>query len=203
MPAPRPLLSGLSRGRAPEPFLPTGQGTGRDAVPAGPELRGRPPVAGGARFVYLTLQKANQRVPGMRQEEVFEGIRTPAIGSEVTSVKVKGKRYPIGLTVDALSGSVLTMDGLEGEDAETLKVWLQWVAKATSAEILVADDADAFKEAADELGLGHQIRKSHVQRNMEQLVEELKELVRSDADGSLWAIGVSPEQAVADLDRLK
>ncbi len=116
---------------------------------------------------------------------------------------MKGKRYPIGLTVDALSGSVLTMDGLEGEDAETLKVWLQWVAKATSAEILVTDDAYAFKEATDELGLGHQIRKSHLQWNMEQLVEELKELARSDTDGSLRAIGVSPGQAVADLDRLK
>lgn len=38
-------------------------------------------------LVYLTVQKASQRVPGMRREQVFEGIRTPALGSGVTTVK--------------------------------------------------------------------------------------------------------------------
>jgi hypothetical protein len=35
------------------------------------------------------------------------------------------------------------------------------------------------------------------------LVEELRSLAKEDSDGSLRAIGVAPEQAVADLDRLK
>jgi hypothetical protein len=34
-------------------------------------------------------------------------------------------------------------------------------------------------------------------------VEELRSLAKEDRDGSLRAIGVAPEQAVADLDRLK
>ncbi len=71
------------------------------------------------------------------------------------------------------------------------------------AELLVTDDADAFKQVADDLGLPHQVCKSHVQRNTEQLVEELRSLTKEDSDGSLRAIGVTPEQAVADLDRLK
>lgn len=45
--------------------------------------------------------------------------------------------------------------------------------------------------------------KSHVKRNTERLVEELKTLAEGDQDGSLAGIGVTPEQAVADLDRLK
>ncbi|MFO3797204.1 MAG: hypothetical protein ACK8QZ_07975, partial [Anaerolineales bacterium] len=45
--------------------------------------------------------------------------------------------------------------------------------------------------------------RSHVMRNTEQLVEELKGLAKRDVDGSLAAIGVRAEQAVADLDRLK
>ncbi|MGC8946766.1 MAG: hypothetical protein ACP5N6_11515, partial [Anaerolineae bacterium] len=148
-------------------------------------------------------QKASQRVPGMRREQVFEGIQTPALGSDVTTVKGKGKGYPIGVTTDGVNGWVLTVDGLEGEDAETLKEWLRPVAEAVGAEILVTDDADAFKEVADELGLAHQVCKSPGRRNTERLVEELKALAKADADGSLKAIGVSPEQAVADLDRLK
>lgn len=154
-------------------------------------------------LVYLTVQKASQRVPGMKRERVFGGIRTPALGSDVTSVKVKGKWYPIGLTVDPLSGWVLTVDGLEGEDAKTLQEWLQPVAEAVAAEILVTDDADAFKEVADGLGMAHQVCKSHVQRNTERLVEELKLCAQADGDGSLGAIGVSPEQAMRDCDRLK
>lgn len=154
-------------------------------------------------LVYQTVQEAAQRVSGMKRTQVFAGIRTPAMGSDVTSVKVKGAWYPIGVAVDEQSGLVLTVDGLEGEEAERLKAWLQPVVEAVGAEILVTDDADAFKVAADELGLAHQVCKSHVRRNTEQRVEEWQGLVKRDGDGSLAAMGVSVEQAQADLDRLK
>lgn len=154
-------------------------------------------------LVYLTVQKAGERVPGMKREQVFEGIRTPALGSDITTVKVKGEWYPIGVTVDPVRGLVLTVDGLKGEDAETLKEWLQPVVEAVGAEILVTDDADAFKEVADQLGLAHQVCKGHVKRNTERLVEELQGLAQADRDGSLGAIGVTPEQAVGDLERLR
>jgi len=121
----------------------------------------------------------------------------------VTSVKVKGKWYPIGVAVDAVSGLVVCVEGLKGEDAPSLKEWLQPVAETVGAELLVTDDADAFKQVADDLGLFHQICKSHVQRNTEQLVEELQSLAKEDRDGSLRAIGVTAAQAVADLERLK
>jgi len=154
-------------------------------------------------LVYNTVQEAARKIPGMRRGKIGERIRVSALGSDVTSVKVKGKWYPIGVAVDAVSGMVLCVEGLAGEDAQTLKEWLQPVAEAVGAELLITDDADAFKQVADDLGLSHQICKSHVQRNTEQLVEELRPLAKGDSDGSLRAIGVAPEQAVADLDRLK
>jgi transposase-like protein len=153
--------------------------------------------------VYDTVQAMAKRVPGLKRREVFEGVRTPALGSDVTSVKCKGRWLPLGLTVDALTGWVLSVDELSGEDAETLQAWIAPIAEAVGAEVLVTDDADAFKQVADELGLGHQVCKSHVQRNTESLIEELREAAARDADGSLAAIGVSPEQAVADLKRLE
>ena len=152
--------------------------------------------------VYDAVQEAAARVPGLKREEVFQGVRTPALGGDVTSVKCKGEWLPLGLTVDDVEGLVLTVDRLSGEDAQTLKEWIEPIAEAVGAQILITDDADAFKQVADELGLEQQVCKSHVKRNTEALIEGLKPLVEQDVDGSLAAIGVSGEQAVADLECL-
>jgi hypothetical protein len=140
---------------------------------------------------------------------VFENLRTPALGGDVTSVKVKGQWFPLGLTVDDISGLALTVDGLSGEDAATLEEWMEPIVEAVGAEILVTDDADALKTVADDLGRDHQVCKSLVKRNTESLIENLEPAVATDADGSLaagrpdrQAAGVTPEQAQADLKRL-
>jgi len=152
--------------------------------------------------VYDAVQAAAERVPGTKRDQVFENIRTPALGGDVTSVKVKGHRFPLGLTVDDTSGLVLTVDGLSGEDAATLEEWMGPIAEVVGAEILVTDDADAFKTVTDNVGREHQVCKSHVKRNTESLIENLEPAVATDADGSLAATGVTPKQAQADLKRL-
>jgi transposase-like protein len=152
--------------------------------------------------VYAAVQAAAEKVPGLKGSQVFAGLRTPALGGDVTSVKCKGSWLPLGLAVDDIQGLVLSIDELPGEDAETLQAWLEPIATAVGASLLVTDDADAFKTVADELGLDHQVCKSHVQRNTEALIEALSPLAKADRDGSLAAIGVTSEQALADLKRL-
>jgi hypothetical protein len=152
--------------------------------------------------VYDAVQAVAERVPGMKRDQVFEHIRTPALGGDLTSVKVKGQWFPLGLTVDDTTGLVLTVDGLSAEDAATLEEWMDPIVEAVGAEILVTDDADAFKTVADDLGRDHQVCKSHVKRNTERLIESLQPAVATDVDGSLAASGVTPEQAQADLKRL-
>jgi transposase-like protein len=152
--------------------------------------------------VYDAVQEVAERVPELKRGQVFQGVRTPAMGADVTSVKCQGEWLPLGLTVDDVTGLVLTVDELTGEDSETLRAWIEPIAEAVGAQILITDDADAFKQVADALGLEQQVCKSHVKRNTEALIEELKPLAEQDVDGSLAAIGVSPEQAVADLERL-
>lgn len=152
--------------------------------------------------IYEAVQAAVEKVPGMKRREVFQGLRTPALGGDLTSVKCCGQWLHLGLAVDDLTGLVLTIDALPAEDAETLREWLQPVADKVGAELLVTDDADALKNVADERGLEHQVCKSHVKRNTETLADNLASLAGSDADGSLAAIGVKPEQALADLKRL-
>jgi hypothetical protein len=153
--------------------------------------------------IYEAVQAAAEKVPGLKREQVLSQVKRPVLGADVTSVKCKGQWLPLGLSVDDLTGVVLTVDQLSAEDAATLKAWLEPIAEAVEAEVLVSDDADGFKTVADELGLEHQVCKSHVQRNTDDLVDQLIPLAEQDADGSLVAIGLSPEQAVADLERLR
>src|SRR5438270_9004729 len=135
--------------------------------------------------VYETVQAAAARVPGLKREEVFEGVKTKAMGGDLTSVKCAGQWLHLGLSVDSLSGLTLTVDLVTAEDAATLKAWIDPIAQRVGAEVLVTDDADGFKTAADELGLAHQVCKSHVKRNNEEPIAELRPLAAKDSDGSL------------------
>ena len=152
--------------------------------------------------VYDGVQEVARRVPGLTRDQVFAGVKTPALGGDLTSVKCKGEWLPLGITVDPISGLALTIDALPAEDIKALKEWIEPIAKRVDAQVLVTDDADVFKTVADEVGLQHQVCKAHVLRNTETLIERYQPLVARDADGSLQAIGVSREQATADLTRL-
>jgi transposase-like protein len=152
--------------------------------------------------VYEAVQAAAEKVPGMKRQEVLSGVQARALGGDLTSVKCSGEWLSLGLAVDDTTGLVLTVDALPAEDAETVKEWLEPVAKAVDARLLVSDDADAFKGVANDLGLEHQVCKGHVKRNTEAFIESMEPKVQSDEDGSLTGIGVMPEQALQDLSRL-
>jgi hypothetical protein len=157
----------------------------------------------GKTSVYRAVQAAAQKVPGMKREQLLDGYRTGAIGADVTSVRCKGKWLPLGISVDAVNGLTLSIDALPGEEAEELKTWLEPILDAVDADVLVSDDADAFKKVSDETGRAHQVCKSHVGRNTDALVDELSALIGAGQDQSLEIISISSEQALADLARMK
>ena len=152
--------------------------------------------------VYRAVQATGEAVPGMKQRELLGGYRTRAMGGDVTGVKCRGKWLPIGVTVDAQTGWVLSIDKLSGEDAETIEGWIRPIAKAVGAYTLVSDDADVFKGAADRNGMDHQVCKSHVVRNTETLTRSLRQIIEAGKDTSLKEIGIEPNQALVDLERL-
>ena len=160
-------------------------------------------VSIGKTTVYNNVQAAAEKVPGMTQKKFLNGYRTKAVGADVTSVRCGGEWLPVGICVDAVTGIVLSIDHLSGEDAETLKEWLQPIMDAVDADVLVTDDADAFKKVADETGRSQQVCKSHVGRNTDALVDELSNLIRAGKDRSLQALEIEPEEALADLAALK
>ena len=152
--------------------------------------------------VYEAVQAAARRIPDMQREQIFGGVKTKAVGADLTSVKCAGKWLHLGISVDAIAGLTLTIDEVGAEDAKTLKEWMEPIAKSVGAQVLVTDDADALKTVADELVLEHHVCKSHVKRNTQALIDELCPKVATDEDGSLSACRVSPGQAEAALLRL-
>jgi len=134
---------------------------------------------------------------------VFQGVRTPALGCDLTRVKCNGRWRPLGVTVDDTTGWVLTIDELSGEDAQTLTEWIAPIAKQVGATLLVTDDADSLKTVAEEVDLDQQICTSHVKRNTEALIADLRAILERGSDTSLAALGVTAEQVPADLDRLE
>lgn len=152
--------------------------------------------------VYREVQAAGKRVPGMKRNEILNGYQTKAMGADLTGVKCKGKWLPVGVIVDPLNGLVLSIDCLDGEDAQTLQSWIEPVAEAVGAHTLVTDDADAFKQAADQSGLDQQVCTSHVGRNTKELISVLTQAIEAKQDSSLQEISIEPAQALADLEQL-
>jgi hypothetical protein len=71
--------------------------------------------------IYDAVQETAQLVPGLKRDQVFAGVRTPALGSDLTSVKCKGEWLPLGITVDPISGLALTIDALAAQDIKALQ----------------------------------------------------------------------------------
>lgn len=157
----------------------------------------------GKTSVYRAVQEVVKKVPGMKRENRLDGYQTKAVGADVTSVRCNGVWVTLGIAVDAINGMVLSIDQLPGEDAEQLKTWLEPILDAVDADVVVSDDADAFKKVSDETGRSQQVCKSHVGRNTDELVAELSALIGAGQDHSLEAIQVSSEQALSDLALLK
>ena len=154
--------------------------------------------------VYNAVQEAGAAVAGLRREAVRRGGgRVVGLGVDLTSVRCAGQWLTVGVSVDAVTGLALSIDVLPNGEAATLTAWIQELADVLDAEILVSDDADGFKTAADAVGVEHQVCKAHVGRNTDAWGETMEPVLAGDGDGSLAALGVTPAQAVADCRELR
>jgi hypothetical protein len=157
----------------------------------------------GKTSVYRAVQFAAKKVPGMKQKNLLAGYKTKAVGADVTSIRCNGKWVPIGISVDGINGRVLSIDLLPGEDADQLKTWLEPILAAVDADVLVTADADGFKKVSAATGRSQQVCKSHVGRNSDALVDELSAILATNPEHSLETIGLTTDQALRDLGKLK
>jgi len=74
--------------------------------------------------IYDAVQETAKLVPGLKRDQVFAGVKTPALGGDLTSVKCKGEWLPLGITVDPISGLALTIDALPAKISRRFKTGL-------------------------------------------------------------------------------
>ena len=153
--------------------------------------------------VYYAVQEAGAAVAGPAPRPSASPAASAIRTNQEPSVRCAGQWLTVGIGVDAVRGTVLSLDLLPNGEAATLTAWVQDLASVLGATLLVSDDADSFKLAADANGMDQQVCKAHVGRNTDAWVEAMAPDVVADADGSLASIGVAPAQAVADIHELR
>jgi hypothetical protein len=149
--------------------------------------------------VYENVRTAGGKARQRLRERLRNGVKIRVLAADCTHVKVAGKDKVVIQSIDVTSGRTLEVEVLPGEDERTILRYLSRMAKLTGCEVLVTDDADAFKTAADTLGLKHQICQQHVVPNTLRLVAEIASdlLGRQDAGTGGKPAALSPEQAQA------
>ena len=152
--------------------------------------------------VYNNVQEAGMQSRTRQKACVARGGRRPVIGSDGTYVKVKGEKVGIEVVVDDQSGDLLGLDIIVSENREEVRQIVEQVAKQVEADVLVSDDLDVYKNVADEVGLEHQICRSHVKRNVDDLAESLREQLKKQ-EPCPEDVDSSPERLKEDLENIQ
>src|SRR6266702_765245 len=104
--------------------------------------------------IYDAVQETAKLVPGLTRDQVFAGVKTPALGGDLTSVKCKGEWLHLGITVDPISGLALTIDALPALGGQRCG----WVASGHWREPRAGDSGlNALRRTGQEsrAGAGH------------------------------------------------
>ena len=123
--------------------------------------------------VYNNVQEAGIASRSRQQAAVARGGKRAVIGSDGTYVKVKGEKVGIQIVVDDQSGDLLGLDIVVSENSKEVRKIVEQVVDQVEAEVLVSDDLDVYKNVADEVGLDHQICRSHIKRNVDDWAESV------------------------------
>ena len=123
--------------------------------------------------VYYNVQEAGIASRSRQQAAVASGGKRAVIGSDGTYLKVKGEKVCIQVVVDDQNGDLLGLDIVVSENSEEVRKVVEQVVEQVDAEVLVSDDLDVYKNVADEVGLDHQICRSHIKRNVDDWAESV------------------------------
>ena len=151
--------------------------------------------------VYYNVQEAGKKARKRQRKTVKSGGKRPVIGADGTYVKIKGEQVGIEVVVDDESGELLGIDVIVSENGEEVLEVIRDVVEEVDAEVMVSDDHGAYKEVAIELHLEHQICRSHVKRNVEELVKSIGEQLKKK-EPLPEGVDSSPQRLREDLERI-
>ncbi len=156
----------------------------------------------GKTLAYYDVQAAGIESRKQQKRNVQEGGPRPVVGADATYVKVQGKTVGIEVVVDDNTGELLGLDIITSEKSAEILDLIKDVMETVAGEVLVSDDHGAYQEVVDKLGVEHQICRSHVKRNVDDLADSLtRQLQRQEPPPA--ETDLTPEQLQEDLELLQ
>jgi hypothetical protein len=149
------------------------------------------------------LERAGTAARRRLRDRLRSRIVVQTVAVDCTHVTLRGREKVVIQSVDAQSGLSLEIMILPGEDERTIVRYVQRMAKLTGCQVIVTDDADVFKTAADAAGLQHQVCQQHVVPNSLTLLGDIAAQVQALPAQSHGPDGLTVEQALADVAALE
>lgn len=136
-------------------------------------------------WIWHNVQQAGERaLLGLRRQQ-GRGRRITVLGADETQMKAKGEGVTVGFVTDPASGEIVGMEILAGRESEQFVRWLRGYAKRHGAKVIVSDDLDSYRLAAEALGLEQQVCVAHVRKSVSLRLRKIegydedKELIRA------------------------
>ena len=130
------------------------------------------------------------------------GPRVAVLGADETQVKLSGNGVTVGFLTDPRSGEIVGMELLASREGEQLARWISRAAQAFGAQVLVSDDLEAYKPAAEKVGLDHQLCLAHVRKSLALRLRKIPGFQQHKAVIRQALRDLTP-QAKRDLQRLQ
>jgi transposase-like protein len=153
--------------------------------------------AGSKSSVYRDVQAAGEAVRRLRQAQGKRQVQV--MGADATFVVCNRKQVTIAVGVDALRGDVIEIELVDAESVEALRPFINELVETFEVEVLLSDDQDTYKVLADQAAIEHGVCRSHVNRNVANLVDQLGNRALSQPDPVPARLKVSLQQFIDDL----
>jgi len=157
----------------------------------------------GRTTVYANLQQAGTVARRRLRERLKGHVQVRVVAVDGTHVKRQGHDTVLLQALDAQTGLTLEIIVVPGEDERTIRRYVERLARLTGCQVLVSDDADAYKAAADAVGLDHQICQQHVVPNTLTLLTAIAAQLEALPVDSQGPGGLSAADALVDVALLE
>jgi transposase-like protein len=110
--------------------------------------------------------------------------RRPVVGTDETQLRVKGEGITVGFVSDPQTGELVGMRLLASREGEEMANWLCETAQALGCEVVVTDELESYKGAAEKAGMEHQLCLAHWRKAVSRRLKKIegydreKELIR-------------------------
>lgn len=156
----------------------------------------------GKTTVYENVQAAGIVSRKRQKQERESGKIHKTIGSDGTYIKIKGVKVGIQVVVGDSEQDLLGLELTLSENSPEIVAMIEEIAQEVEAEVLVSDDLGSYQKVADDLGLEHQICRSHVRRNVDKHADELFQQVKKK-EPIPEGLDANPDILVMDLALLQ